>query len=117
MGKLTLVSFGLLPYDGKGPTDWKNFIEDVDICINEAGMAGSVLFRLRIVSIAWLLNQINDETKWISLKYCLVMKYYDEKVIEEHIKKIIQECNKKKSANSFDYLSHHFEYESEEWLY
>lgn len=117
MGKLILESFGLLPYDGKGPKDWDNFIEEIDVFVKEEGQTGNSLFRLKIISISWLLNQVNDETKWINLNHCLIMEHYDEKIIEQHLKNIISKCNLGNFDKSFNCLSHQLEFEAEEWLY
>ncbi len=99
------------------PDDWENFNEDIYIKIGTQNDEGTDLFKLSVISTQWIENAMQDENQAIYLKYSLVMKYYDEKVIKKHLEQILKQCNLYEGKKAFNCLSHYLEYEAENWLY
>lgn len=116
MGKLILKNFWLSAENNE-PQDWEFFNEYASFYIGKEGSDAIDLFNLNIISTKWINENVKNETHCTYLKYCLIMKYYDEKLIKQHIEKIIKACNYNDDKKNFNCLTHHFEYQEETELY
>ena len=119
MGKLILKSFKRIPREAEGPFNYEYFNEKILINIGEEGKNDyNKIFTLDAVSCDWLkvnLNEHNDESMYF--QYGVAMKYYNEIVLEYHIKRALKRCNLELPENRFNLLTRYLKYENEESLY
>ena len=118
MGKLILKNFRITIYDNNTPENLKDFNDEVDVNIMQEGKEWCARFTLYIFSYNRLeqYENLTDEAG-LYLRFTLIMKCYDEKIIENHIQQILDKCNLQPPEKRFNYLSYYLKSENEEDLY
>lgn len=119
MGKLILQSFELVSAKDCSE-NLEFFYEEVYVFIGEEGKDYSECFTFDIISYKWLVEKNKDDVdnKGEYLRFALIMRYYDESAIENHLKRIIKRCNILKDRNkALNCLAHYLKYEYEEFEY
>jgi hypothetical protein len=89
----------------KSNDDWENFNHEVSVCIREKGSQTIYCFSTRVVSVSWIKNKIKSEN-YAFFKHCIVLKYFDENLIEKEIAGILRSCNCESSIKSLNCLGY-----------
>lgn len=105
MEKVILKKIENFPNANK-PDAWEIFNAHITVIIGEDGKENDKSFKINVVSTKWLENTIKTEPG-IYLNYCLIMKYYDEKIVKKYLNNVICGCsssNSKKTLNCLTYF-------------